>query len=72
MTEFFSIISSVFLDVLDWLESFEFAGYSALHWAFFMFGGFAFLRFILWPALGGRIGFNFSQGKSDSVKKDVE
>lgn len=66
MSEFFAMMSDVFLRLLSWLEEFEFAGFSALHWAFFCFAGFAFLRFILWPALGGRIGFG--QGSSDSVK----
>lgn len=68
MSEFFTIIGDVMLHCLDWLEQFDFGGYNALNWAFFCFIGAAFLRFILFPALGGRIGFKFGQGKSDSVK----
>lgn len=67
MNEFFTMMSEVCLTCLSWLEMVEFAGFSALHWAFFCFVGLAFLRFVLWPALGGRIGFNFGQGNSDTV-----
>lgn len=68
MSKFFTLMSDVGIQCLFWLEKIEFAGFSALNWAFFMFVGFCFLRFILFPALGGRPGFHFGQGSSDSVK----